>query len=261
MIKVCPIGSGSTGNCFYIGDDSSGVLIDAGVSCKGILAGLDFHNIDKEAVKGIFITHEHVDHIKGLKTLLKKIQVPIFASAPTLEIIAAQDEVLKKAQLCGISSQVDIGNMGVTPFKTPHDAVSPLGFRIEKGDRIVGYATDLGEVTPEVWAGLQGADLVVLEANYDDNLLQVSKYPYFLKTRIRSNVGHLSNIDSGTWVAELAKTGTGRFILAHLSKDNNMPNIARQQVEIILSSQNLIQGQDYILEVAKQKEPTHSMIM
>ena len=261
MLKVCPLGSGSSGNSFYIGTDTEGILVDAGISCKAIMTGMGEIGIDSSAIKGICITHEHTDHIKGLRVLLKKIQVPIYASAQTLQAIIETNAVTGSVPLNEINQMTEIAGLGVTPFDTPHDVPHSLGFRIQGGERTVGYATDVGEITPEVWQGLQGSDLVVLEANYDDSLLAVSSYPYFLKQRIRSDLGHLSNIDSANCVQRLASTGTGRFILAHLSKDNNMPHIARQQVEMVLNQSGMTSGKDYLLQVASRTQITPPMFL
>ena len=235
--------------------------MDAGISCKAIMTGMAENGIDSSAIKGICVTHEHSDHIKGLRVLSKKINAPVYASAETLEAIIQTSGIAASVPLHEITQTMDIGGLGITPFDTPHDVPHSLGFRIQAGERTVGYATDIGEITPTVWQGLQGCDLAILEANYDESLLAVSQYPYYLKQRIRSNFGHLSNLDSAKCVERLASTGTGRFILAHLSKDNNMPHIALQQVQMVLTQSGMTSGKDYLIQVASRTMASKATVL
>ncbi len=256
MIHVCPLFSGSSGNSTYIGTKEAGVLIDAGRSCKSILSALDQCGIDPSAVKAILITHDHNDHISGLRVLAKRLRAPVYASEETLCGILRAGCAEKDTQLVELSGPSDIAGMGVIPFDTPHDVAHSQGFRLEAGERTVGFATDLGRVTPEIWEGLYGADLVFLEANYDEAMLAVSSYPYYLKTRIRSDRGHLSNTDSAQCIRRLALSGTGRFILGHLSKENNTPDLAGQTVRKVLVESGLEEGRDFLLQVARRLEPS-----
>lgn len=256
MLKVCPLCSGSSGNAVYIGTDDCGILIDAGRSCKSILTALETVGVKPTAVKAILLTHDHNDHISGLRVLVKKLRVPVYASEETLDGVVAVGCIEADAALCEISSPADIAGMQITPFDTPHDVAHSLGFRIDAGDRTIGYATDLGRVTPAIWEGLYGSDLVVLESNYDDDLLAISAYPYYLKERIRSDRGHLSNSDSAACIRRLALSGTGRFVLAHLSKENNTPHIALQRTQLLLAESGLTDGVDYTLCAAQRLLPT-----
>ncbi|MEG2073550.1 MAG: MBL fold metallo-hydrolase [Angelakisella sp.] len=256
MLRVCPLCSGSSGNAAYIGTEDCGILIDAGRSCKCLLTALETVGVKPSAVKAILVTHDHNDHISGLRVLAKKLRVPIYASEETLSGIISAGCADATAELCEISSPSDIAGMLITPFDTPHDVAHSLGFRIETGDRTIGYATDLGRVTPAIWEGLYGSDLVLLESNYDEDLLAISAYPYYLKERIRSDRGHLSNSDSAQCIRRLALSGTGRFILGHLSRENNTPHIALQRTEMLLSESGLEANVDYVLCAAERLLPT-----
>lgn len=261
MLKVCPLCSGSSGNATYIGTTDCGILVDAGRSCKAIITALETVGVAPSAVKAILVTHDHNDHISGLRVLAKKLRIPVYASEETLSGIIAAGCVEPATELYEISSPSDIADMYITPFDTPHDVAHSLGFRIEAGERVVGYATDLGRVTDDIWQGLYGSDLVLLESNYDESLLAVSSYPYYLKERIRSDRGHLSNSDSADCIRRLALSGTGRFILGHLSRENNTPHLALQRTALLLGQNGLVEGSDYILSAAARLEPTAPMLL
>ncbi len=260
MVKVCPLFSGSSGNSTYIEHKNRGLLVDAGKNCKTILSSLQKIDIDPKKIEGILITHDHSDHIKALPVLTKKVNVPIFASAETIDYIRENLGELS-APMYEINSKIEIAGMTVSPFDTPHDAKHSIGFRINAGERAIGYATDLGEVTGMVKKGIEGCDLVVLESNYEEKLLSISSYPYILKQRIRSNKGHLSNTQCAQMAVELAKTGTTRFILSHLSSESNTPDIARQTTFNALSENGFNENTDYILTTAKRYDVTTPVIL
>lgn len=259
MARFCALYSGSSGNSLYISSGGSALLVDAGVSCKAILTALCERQIDPGTIQGILVTHEHVDHVRGLRVLLKKLPVPVYGSQGTLAAIAEQ--VQPHTDLRVIDSTMEIGGQEVTPFATPHDAAQPLGYRICTGDqRTVGVATDLGHVTPEVQTALSGCDLVAIEANYDEGMLRCGCYPYSLKRRIQSECGHLSNDACATQSLQLVQQGTTRLVLGHLSRENNTPTLADQAVAMALTAGGCVQGQDYILQVARRSQPSPMII-
>ena len=217
--------------------------------------------VSPSAVKAILVTHDHNDHISALRVLCKKLRVPIYASCETLEGIAGICELPEHTELVEMSSPAEIAGMYITPFDTPHDVAHSIGFRLEAGERTVGYATDLGNVTADVWQGIVGSDPVVLESNFEDSMLAVSSYPYFLKQRIRSDRGHLSNADCASTLVRLAQSGSTRFILGHLSQENNSPSVALQAAHMALGAAGMCENRDYILQVARRLLPSEPVML
>ncbi len=258
MAVFCPLYSGSSGNSVYLDSGASSLLIDLGVSCRAAVNALKALDVDFEKLKGILITHEHSDHIKGLSVFLKKYPLPLFGSKAVLEYIKQNIKLPENVQLCEAHQEgFTVGEMKVKPFRTSHDSVGSLGYRItlESGQQ-VGVATDLGTYTQEVEQGLTGCRVVMLESNYDDGMILASKYPYYLKRRIQSNKGHLSNNDCSTALPALARSGTRHFILGHLSQNNNMGLLAQQAAQQALSQAGLVEEKDFTLQVARRSEPS-----
>lgn len=258
MAEFRPLFSGSSGNSTYIRSGNTTVLVDAGVSCKRLSAALQLAGCEPGALDAIFITHEHVDHISGLKVFLKRYQVPVYASAPTLEYLAANDFVPAGTKLIDIEDQTAVvGDIEVASFHTPHDCVCSLGYTFSMpGGVTVGVATDIGCYTPEIRRSMEGCDLVMLESNYDDALLACSSYPYHLKRRIKSDTGHLSNSVCAEAIAGLVRAGATRFVLAHLSAENNMERLAYQTTCSELNTQGMRENVDFMLSVADRHQPS-----
>ena len=263
MVKFCSLYSGSSGNSAYVGSAEGGVLVDAGASCKAILTALAQREIPLKAIGGILITHEHVDHIKGLKVLLKKLPIPVFGPEKSMEYLAQNDLVPPGADLNPLPSLgFDLGELYIEHFETSHDSLGSAGYRIYTPDeRKIGIATDLGYVSQEVHAGISGCDLVLLESNYDEGMLITSPYPYSLKRRIKGNMGHLSNDFCACEAKELVKTGTTRVVLGHLSKENNLPQLAYETIRGTLEEAGCRLGEDYLLSVAPRCDPGEMMIL
>lgn len=250
MARLYPLFSSSKGNATFIGTPQGGVLIDAGVTFKRLAAAMERCGLPLSAIQGVFITHDHSDHVRGLKTLSERLQVPIYGQGKTLRNLIDHDAIASSATLKEINHSVQVADLSLSAFVTPHDTVQSCGYRVEMTDgRICAVCTDLGYVTKTVEEALMGCDLVLLEANYDEPMLREGKYPPYVKTRILSNVGHLSNVDCAAQARKLIENGTTRLILGHLSQENNRPALAEETVVGALTS--MTRGRDYLLEVAK----------
>ena len=257
MANFCALYSGSSGNSMVVSSGGASLLVDAGVSCKAILTALQQRNIDLSTLKGILVTHEHIDHVKGLKVLLKKLPLPVYASAGTLNSLFQHEMVPPEADLRVIAQPTEIAGMEVTPFATPHDAAGPLGFAITTGEgERLGIATDLGHITDEVNNALCGCGTVVIEANYDEYSLRTGRYPYYLKQRIASPFGHLSNPESAAQCLRLVESGARQLVLCHLSQENNTPGMASEAITGYLSQHGCCVDRDYRLQVARRSQPS-----
>ncbi len=258
MARFCSLFSSSSGNCSYVGQPDGGILIDVGVSAKRTAETLDCIGVDIGSVGAIFVTHEHTDHIQGIRVLASKHKIPVYASAGTLEALAENGTLNGKFPAEVIPAQgIEINGMFIRPFHTPHDSRESLGYTVETADgNRIAVATDIGKITDEVLSNITCCQLVMLESNHDVRMLQNNpSYPYMLKRRILSDVGHLSNDVCAATAADLIESGTTRLILGHLSKENNLPELAYQSTYSALASRGMEEGSDYILRVAGTGTP------
>ena len=239
MLVVHPLYSSSSGNMFHIATNNTNILIDVGVSYKAINDGLKSIGLDIKDIDAVLITHEHIDHIKGLPLLCRKNDIPVYACLETAGYI---QEELSAKNIKGNLHAIEydkpflIKDLEICAFETSHDAVMPCGYKITDltDEKTITFATDLGFVSPNVLDNFKVADYAILESNYDDTMLQFGKYPYPLKQRIRGIKGHLSNDACGETLATLAKEGHNRFLIAHMSENNNNIEIAKQTLESTL---------------------------
>ena len=254
-MRLCSIASGSSGNCIYVGSDNTHLLVDTGISKKKIEESLVQLRVKAEAIDGILITHEHVDHIQGLGVLSRKYGIPIYATRGTIvgiQCCKALGEI-PDGLLHEIATDrvFEVGDMTVKPFAISHDANEPCGYRIEKGDKSVAVATDLGVYDTYIINNLKGLNGIVLEANHDVHMLEVGPYPYYLKQRVLGHQGHLSNELSGRLLCEILHDKLQIVLLGHLSKENNYPELAYETVKLEVTMSNLpFRGEDIPLMVA-----------
>ena len=254
MLRYCSLFSGSSGNSTYIGTAAGGLLIDAGVSAKRITTALEQRNIDPATIKAVLLTHEHSDHVAGLRVLCKKYGWPVVASEGTLEALAEQDKINAEQRLFMLprDTRLDIAGMQITPFETPHDSRECYGYRIDTEDgRSLAMTTDLGYMPQSVMDAIAGCQLLHIESNHDPEMLRNGPYPYWLIQRIRGEGGHLSNQDCAAVLPQLLKAGATRIVLAHLSEHNNTPNLALECAVNALKGTGATSGRDYLLSAAK----------
>ena len=259
MVKLCPLFSGSEGNCYYIGSSSGGILIDECRSAKQITNALSKHDIDIKNIGAIFITHEHTDHVKGLKTFAVKNNIKVYSSGGTISELVKKDLIDGKVNISPIDDDgIEFNGMYIKPFRLSHDCREGFGYVVESSDgRKTAFVTDTGIVTDEIKTAVTGCDTVVMESNYDENMLLCGEYPYLLKRRIVSDIGHISNDTCAETMRELVKTGTTRIILAHLSKKNNMPCLAEETTVSVLTTDKMKRNIDYRLDIAKSENNPH----
>ena len=260
------LASGSSGNSSLIGDsEGNHFLVDCGISCKRIVDSLSDFSIDTESVKGIFITHEHADHINGLMMLMKKYKIPVFASLGTLSELTkckGFDNSYKKLMYkIEANRSFCFNDFKVNCFNIPHDAAEPMGFSFEKYDTKVSVCTDFGMITDEIEDGLKGSQGLVIEANHDERMLEAGRYPFRLKRRILGDRGHISNENSGKLITKLWNEDMKHVFLGHLSDENNMPELALETVRCELLMKHKNYENFTKIEVANRDKTSEKVIL
>lgn len=255
MARLCTLASGSSGNSTYISTSDGDILIDAGISCKSLMSAINLAGGDTSKIRAIAVTHTHIDHIRGLKTFLKNIKIPLIASTQTLEYLAENNFIPDGINpIAADGETINIGNIGIDFFATSHDAKGSGGYAVTLPDgRRACICTDLGVMTDNIRQRLCGSDVVLIESNHDIEMLKRGPYPAHLKLRILSDEGHLSNNACSTELPALLKSGTTRIVLGHLSLENNTPLLAVAAAKTALAQIGAEYGMDYILETAKPK--------
>ena len=258
-MKLCSISSGSDGNCIYVGDKDTNILVDAGISGKKIEAGLSNIDVDPAKIDGIFITHEHSDHVNGVGVMARRYHIPIYSTVETLYAMFHTKNVGKIPQellhYVEPDKKIQLKDIEVEPFSISHDAANPLAYTFQSDGHKMGVATDLGTYDEYIVDHLRDSEVLLVEANHDVNMLQVGPYPYTLKQRILGKKGHLSNLLSASLLCELVNDKVKHIILGHLSKENNFPDLAYETVKCELE-ENGIRCKNNYLTVAKCFEAT-----
>ena len=256
---MCSIASGSSGNCIYAGSDTTHILIDTGISKKRTEEGLAGLELSLRDIDGIFITHEHADHIQGLGVISRKYQIPVYCTEGTKRAILSDkrigdmDEAL--FQTVRPDQKYSVKDMVITPIRISHDAAEPTAFKISHGRQRGAVVTDLGVYNDYIVEHLKNLDALLLEANHDVHMLEVGSYPYPLKRRILGNRGHLSNELSGRLLCDILHDGLKHIVLGHLSKENNYARLAYETVKLeVTLGDNEFKGEDLHMFVASRDE-------
>jgi phosphoribosyl 1,2-cyclic phosphodiesterase len=240
-LRFSILSSGSTGNATVVGNDDVKILIDAGLSAKRIEQLLQEREVSAKEFDAILVTHEHSDHIKGLGAVARKYDLPIYANEKTWEELNKQIGVIAEDKQCVIETgaTLEIGSIQIQSYGISHDAAEPVGYCIYDGEEKLSLATDLGYMSGKVKEQIQDSDVLILESNHDIELLRMGKYPWNIKRRILSDLGHLSNVAAGEGLCEVLGGRTKRVYLAHLSRDHNMMDLARMTVGNIMQDNGI----------------------
>ncbi len=241
-LEISVLASGSSGNSIVINNNKNTILIDAGLSGKELVKRLNNCGLNSNQPDAILITHEHNDHIKGAGILSRRLDIPVYANQATWSQMEEKIGPIEEKNCCIFKSQFMIGNLGIIPFNISHDAVDPVGFIINYKTKNIGIATDMGHVPSDIRGKLRGLDFFVFEANHDLEMLRNGSYPYHLKKRIRSDQGHLSNDDTAHILPELIEDNYPKILLAHLSQENNNPQVA------YLTIKNKLEAEGYKID-------------
>ena len=228
MIELCALASGSNGNCYYVGNEWDAILVDAGVSAKKILMRIAEAGLDASKIRGIFVSHEHIDHVSGVRVLSKKLGIPAWFSQGTYNALRETEQ----PELFNIfipGKSVNVGSLTIHSFLKNHDAAEPCSFRIEHDDWHIGVFTDIGEACDRLKHHLRKCHALFLETNYDERMLWEGPYPYLLKRRVASSVGHLSNDQAFDLIRDHAGPELVHIFLSHLSGENNRPELAKER--------------------------------
>ena len=265
-MRLCSIASGSSGNCIYVGSETTHLLVDIGISGKKAESGLHELDLTGRDIDGILITHEHADHIQGLGVIARKYEIPIYATPGTIEAIKSYKPLGKLEEDIFRPVKEDekfvIKDLTINPMKISHDAAQPVGYRISYGSRKVAICTDLGTYNEYTVESLRGMDALLLEANHDINMLQVGPYPYYLKQRILGDRGHLSNENSGRLLCRILHDNLKAVLLGHLSKENNLPELAYESVRMEINMGDApYQAGDFNIQVARRSEVTPAIVV
>lgn len=261
MLTFTSFGSGSCGNCYYLGTPQESIIIDAGVGIRKIKKHFSEYGVNRANIKGILITHDHSDHIKSAGLLSDELNVPVFTTENIHDglnrnFMMNHKVSLQHKSIVNEGEEFQIGGFSITPFALPHDATENMGYYIRYGEAAFCVMTDVGEITDNVNAYLSKSNYIVFESNYDVDMLRTGRYPEHLKDRIMSGEGHISNAQAAQAVACNFHSGIRNVWLCHLSEENNHPELARKTMETHLRSFGIIAGVDFQLEVLKRKVPT-----
>jgi phosphoribosyl 1,2-cyclic phosphodiesterase len=264
-LKICSIASGSSGNCIYVGTDDVNLLVDSGISGKKVELGLSNIGVNPNTIDGILITHEHSDHIRGVGVLARRYKIPIYTTKKTWEATLDYKPIGKIPTDLFMEIYPDedyaIKDIIIQPFKSFHDAIDPVCYTFRNKDKKISIATDIGCYDEYIVEKLYGSNVLFIEANHDVKLLEVGKYPYYLKKRILSDIGHLSNEKSGELISTLYNETLSHVILGHLSQENNFPELAYESVKTVLLNYPHIELDNLNISVASRNNNSELVVV
>ncbi|NLJ58650.1 MAG: MBL fold metallo-hydrolase [Tissierellia bacterium] len=238
-LKFCSLYSGSSGNCQYIKTENATVIVDAGLSGKRIQQGIENIGEDPKKIDAIFITHEHIDHVKGAGVLSRRLDIPIYANEKTWEAMTPYIGTIKDYNIKILNGGAQIGDLFIKSFNISHDAADPVGYNIFFENKKISLVTDTGCANDSITNNIMDSDLLLIESNHDEDLVMIGPYPWPLKKRVLSEFGHMSNDMAGELISKIIKKGTEIVLLGHLSKENNFPQLAYKTVESILMENSI----------------------
>lgn len=258
------LSSGSSGNCYYLGTEEHAILIDAGIPVKQIRTFLKNAGLEFEKIMAVFVTHDHADHIKALGNLGEKCAIAVYATRETHKGInnnyCMTEKLISSVHFVEKEVPFQFHEFEITPFEVPHDGTDNVGYRVRLGDKVFCFVTDLGHITETVSKYILQAQYLVMEANYDEDMLRMGNYPKFLKERITSPRGHLSNRTTARFLAQNMTPDLKYIWLCHLSGENNHPEIAYKTVEFEMRGMGIIPGKDVQLCALKRTTPSELYI-
>jgi len=256
-LNFCSLSSGSSGNCYYLGNEFHGILIDAGISATSIRKFLKNMEISMQTIMGVLVTHNHIDHIKGLDVLTRKYSIPAFTTNKIWKSILTPQKKIPRDSIREITlkQKFHLAGFDIEAFPVCHDAPETIGFHICAGDKKITIATDLGHICETAAPYIKAANLLVIESNYDDQMLLNGKYPYFLKARIKSDHGHLGNHQTSAFLADNISDNLSVICLAHLSKNNNTPEKVIQSLEQTFSERGIILNGQQRISILNRNVP------
>lgn len=259
-VRFISLASGSSGNCYYLGTEKYGVLIDAGIGIRTIKRALKEFHVPLDSIRAVFVTHDHADHIKAVGNLGEKLNIPIYTTARIHEGInksyCMTEKLNHSIRYLEKEQPLTLEDFKIESFEVPHDGTDNVGYCFEIGNKVFSFLTDLGEITPTAARYICKANYLIIEANYDEEMLKMGPYPQYLKERISSNTGHMSNADTAEFLAENITEQLKYIWLCHLSKENNHPELAFKTVEWKLKNKGVLVGKDVQLFALKRSTPS-----
>lgn len=258
--KLISLSSGSSGNCYYLGTSQYGILIDAGIGVRNLKKYLREYGVAMETIIAVLVTHDHADHIRSVGALGNRMNIPVYTTASIHMGIErskyCQEKIIASKRIIEKDIPFSIKEFTITAFNVPHDSIENVGYQIKIAGKTIVLITDIGQITNEITQYARTANHLIVEANYDEEMLRNGSYPHILKKRITSGYGHLSNVSTGKFLADIFSKRLSEVWLCHLSNDNNHPDLAYKTVENELAEKGIQAGKDVLLKTLLRGKPS-----